>query len=224
MSDTTWLDPDCDAAELAFVAEWLAEQFLTPPETDRVQAMRTLQGQVALHSIGEFVDQGRASDAICRCLAADTVANVTVALQRRHTALFTGIFRHRAISPYASVWDGTGRLYGPAVGRMRALMRNLDVHLDASCTEPADHLSIELVLLAEALREERADCLEALSVELRSWTGPFIAALTRVDGDGFYGSLARLLNGFLDKLPLDQTATLAKTAADQAASGRKDRL
>lgn len=206
-----------EASNLAFVAEWLAQQFLAAPDAERLEAMRSMQGQAALHWIGDMLDQQLAAEAICLHLAGATAADLSVDLQRRHTALFGGIFRQRGAPPYASVWDGTGRLFGPAVERMQLLLRDLDVHLAPDCKEPADHVAIELVALAEALRQDRPQIIEALLVEMRSWIGRFTAALISADGNGFYGNAGRLLTALLDKVPLDRPIVVTQDMAATAA-------
>lgn len=185
--------PSPDAWDLAFVADWLSQQFLDPPDANRLRAARSMQGQVMLHWMGDFLDRRAAVDAICQTLASDTVEQMAVTLQRRHTALFCGIFRQRSLTPYASAWDGTGHLFGNAVGRMQDLLKTLDVHLPEQCPEPPDHVSIQLAALAEALRQERIDCVHALMAELTDWTRRFADALAQMDDGGFYGNTARLL-------------------------------
>lgn len=206
-----------EASDLGFVAEWLAQQFLAAPDAERLEAMRSMQGQVALHWIGDILDQQLAAEAICLDLAGAAAADVSVDLQRRHTALFEGIFRQRGAPPYASVWDGTGRLFGPAVERMQILLRDLDVHLAPDCKEPADHVAIELMALAEALRQGRPQIIEALLAEMRSWLGHFTAALISADGNGFYGNAGRLLAALLNKVALDRPMAVTEDMAATAA-------
>ena len=186
-------DPD-----LAVVADWLALQFLTPPDVARIEAGRSDQGQAALREIGMLLDRQDAAEALCHKLADGSAADVTVALQRRYTALFEGIFRQRGLPPYASVWDGTGRLYGPAVGRMQRLLRELDLRLDQSCCEPPDHLAIQLAALAEALRQGRSGLVPALLSEL-AWVDRFASYLTVADSNGYYEAVAQLLSAFVVK-------------------------
>lgn len=200
------ISPD-DRADLAFVADWLAAQFLTPPETARIAAAQSMAGQLALRRIGARLGEPEAAQALCDLLATGTAVELATQLQRRHTTLFEGIFRHRAIQPYASLWDGTGRLCGPAVGRMQAILRDLDMHLDRDCHEPADHLAIELAVLAEALRQGRDDCLAAALAELRGWSGGFAAALIAADAQGYYANMARLLGALIDQMAQARPAT-----------------
>ncbi|CAO3424453.1 hypothetical protein [Azospirillum endophyticum] len=86
--------------DLVFVAEWLAQQFLSPPDLQQVEAARSMAGQIALRRIGHRLGQPAAADALCQLLAAGSAADVTLAIERRHTALFEGIFRQRSVPPY----------------------------------------------------------------------------------------------------------------------------
>lgn len=184
------------AADLALVAEWLAAQIMTPPDTAMVEAARARPGRDALDGIGGLLARQEEMDRLLHLMTEGAAAEVAVALQRRHTALFEGIFHQRCLPPYASVWDGTGRLCGPAVGRMQAILRRLDVHLADDCHEMADHLGLQLAALAEALRQDRADVVHEVLAELH-WVERFADALIKTDGDGFYGTLAGLLSAFV---------------------------
>lgn len=206
-----------EAADLAFVAEWLAQQFLSAPDVARLQAMRTIQGQAALQWIGDTLNQPALAQSIRVDLTGGTPAEMSVILQRRHAALFEGIFRERSVPPYASVWDGTGRLFGPAVERMQHLLRDLDVRVASDCKEPADHIALELVALAEALRQGRTQSIQALLAEMRGWTAGFTAALIRADGNGFYGQAAQLLTALLEKIALNHPAAATQDMAAAAA-------
>ncbi|QCN96112.1 hypothetical protein D3093_13070 [Azospirillum argentinense] len=193
--------------DLVAVTDWLARQFLSPPTIEQVEAARTMPGQIALRRFGEALGQPAAADALCQLLAAGSVADVTLAVQRRHTALFEGIFRQRSVPPYASLWDGTGRLCGPAVDRMQAALRDLDMRVGADCVEPPDHVAIQLAALAEAMRQRRTATVADLLDQMRVWTGRFAGALIRADGVGYYGNLARFLLSLLDRI-VDGSATV----------------
>ncbi|WP_158279313.1 TorD/DmsD family molecular chaperone [Azospirillum humicireducens] len=201
--------------DLVFIAEWLAQEFLSPPGIGQVEAARTMAGQIALRRIGDCLGQPAAADALCQLLTAGSAEDVTPAIQRRHTALFEGIFRQRSVPPYASLWDGTGRLCGPAVDRMRAVLRDLDMHVQADCAEPPDHLAIQLAALAEAMRQRRAEAVADLAEQMLVWVGRFATALIRADGVGYYGNLARFLLSLLDRIA-DGSATVDSNRAAAA--------
>ncbi|RQH04423.1 TorD/DmsD family molecular chaperone [Paraburkholderia dinghuensis] len=202
-----------DTPDLAFVAEWLALQFMAPPEKARLHAMRGAQGQAALHWIGVVLDQQEAAESICLELTLGTTDEITVTLQRRYTALFEGVFRQRGAPPYASVWDGTGRLFGPAVERMQHLLRDLDVRMAPDCTEPADHVAVQLAALAEALRQNRVDTIQTLHSEMRDWTGRFTAALIATEGSSFYGNAARFLSALVEQIAPDRFVAVDRDIA-----------
>ena len=207
-----------EAAVLAFVAEWLAQQFLTAPDVERLEAMGTMQGQAALQWIGDTLGEPAAAQAMCLELASGSTTDMSVVLQRRHAALFEGIFRQRNVPPYASAWDGTGRLFGPAVERMQHLLRDLDVRVASDCKEPADHIALQLVALAEALRQDRVQSIQALLAEMQSWTGGFTAALIRAEANGFYANAAQLLNALLKEIALHRPAAVTQDKAAAAAA------
>ncbi|QBP12531.1 molecular chaperone [Cupriavidus metallidurans] len=210
--------PAPDLEDVAFVADWLAQQFLEPPDAARILAIQGIQGQVAVHWIGSVLAQEEAADAICRTLNADTPEALAASLQRRHTQLFEGIFRQRSLPPYASIWDGTGHLFGAAIDRTQESLRALNVHIDSSCPEPADHISIQLVALAESLRQAQLGPAGALLANLRAWMPRFATALIQLDGDGFHGQLGRLLIA----LP-DRVASLALSKVGLTASNDVER-
>ncbi|MGX7743046.1 TorD/DmsD family molecular chaperone [Rhodopseudomonas parapalustris] len=191
---------DPGGSDMVLTCEWLAKQFLAPPDAEQVRSIRSLRGQIALREIGASLNQQQAADTICQMMNADSSESVAETLQRRHVALFEGMFRQRCVLPYASVWDGTDRLGGPAVTRMKRLMRDLDIHLDSACKEMPDHLGICLAVLAEALRQEREDVVSALASDMRGWVPRFSEALIQADGTNYYGDLARFLVPLLDRI------------------------
>lgn len=198
------------AAESALVAEWLAARIMSPPDAATIEAARARPGRDALDGIGAFLARQQEMDRLRRLMAAGAAAEVAVGLQRRHTALFEGIFRQRCLPPYASVWDGTERLGGPAVARMQAILRRLDIRLADDCREMVDHLGIELAALAEAMRQDRADVVADVLAELH-WVKRFADVLIKADGDGFYGTFATLLLAFVDKTGFDRAAPSGPT-------------
>lgn len=205
-----------DTLGMVFVTEWLAQQFLNPMDADRVDAARSLQGQVALRWMGDFLDQPDVADTICRTLTKDGVNDVVTSLQRRYTVLFCGIFRECCVLPYASAWDGTGHLFGPAVDRMHAILTDLDVHVPARCSEPADHLAIQLACMAEALRQKNEAGVRNLLDEMQPWAGRFSNALFKADSAGFYGNAAQFLIALLDQISLHHSREVHQDTAATA--------
>lgn len=201
---TAWAHVDGEVLEeqsgLICVAEWLAQLFLKPMDADRVGAARSSEGQAVLRWMGELLDEAHAAEALCTGLTQGTAEQTAVALQRRHTALFDGVHRHQGALPYASAWDGTGHLFGAALDRMQVLMKALDVHVPADCPEPADHLSIQLACMAEALRQKDTIAVTALLEEMEPWVRHFSATLVKADEGGFHAAIARFLMALLQRI------------------------
>ncbi|NLC35237.1 MAG: hypothetical protein GX772_02105 [Alcaligenaceae bacterium] len=194
--------------DLICVAEWLAQLFLTPFDAERVAAARTKQGQAALRSIGETLNQPEAAEQFCLELCSGEIPETVTRLQRRHSALFDGVFRDSGALPYASAWDGTGRLFGAAVSRTQALLDALDVHIPQGCAEPADHLSVQLAGLAEALRQKNAALTGAMLAELDAWADRFADQILETDNGRLYGVAAQFLIALLEHVQIYHSCEL----------------
>ena len=145
-----------------------------------------------LREMGEVVGNETLMARLGQHLSEGTEEEVTVALQRRYTALFEGVFPRRCALPYASAWQGSGRLYDAPVARMQKLLQVLDMELAQTCHEPPDHLAVQLAALAQALRQARWPTVQALLVEM-DWMAPFCRAMARLDGEGYYGVMSEVL-------------------------------
>ena len=110
------------AADLADVLDWLAAQFIRAPQREQVHAARSVVGQMLLREMGEVLGNETLMARLGQHLSEGTEEEVTVALQRRYTALFEGVFPRRCALPYASAWQGSGRLYD-APGGCRSFCR-----------------------------------------------------------------------------------------------------
>ena len=169
------------AADLADVLDWLAAQFIRAPQREQVHAARSVVGQMLLREMGEVLGNETLMARLGQHLSEGTEEEVTVALQRRYTALFEGVFPRRCALPYASAWQGSGRLYDAPVARMQKLLQTLGMELAQTCHEPPDHLAVQLAALAQALLVEM------------DWMAPFCRAMARLDGEGYYGVMSEVL-------------------------------
>lgn len=197
---------------LAVTAEWLSQLFLQPPRLEQLRCLRSPEGLAALIHVANCVNEPELAEKLHDLLNAQPIEDVQIALQRRHVELFEGVFNKRCLLPYASFWDGTGHLFGPATARMEALMRSLHVSLDRSCADAADHIGIQLALLAESLWQQRPALTAALLAEMAGWTDIFIRALQHRDMGGFYDQLSRFLAALL-ATAAEETAAMPPHAA-----------
>ena len=189
------------AADLADVLDWLAAQFIRAPQREQVHAARSVVGQMLLREMGDVLGNETLMARLGRHLSEGTEEEVTEALQRRYTALFEGVFPRRCALPYASAWQGSGRLYDAPVARMQKLLQVLDMELAQTCHEPPDHLAVQLAALAQALRQARWPTVQALLVEM-DWVAPFCRAMARLDGEGYYGVMAEVLSAVLGRVSI----------------------
>lgn len=177
-------------------ADWLGSVFAAPPDAELVEAYVDPAGRKTLAQMGERLNARKTLRALEQALTREASAPLAVTLQRRYTALFEGVFRHRAVLPYESAWqpgtDGTV-LGGTPVTDMEATLRALDLHVSGECREPADHLAIELAALAMALRDGQDTIAREMTCRLQRWVPAFCAALSCQDTDGFYAAAGDLL-------------------------------
>ncbi|NAW34629.1 TorD/DmsD family molecular chaperone [Halomonas alimentaria] len=204
-----------DSSALIVATEWLSGIFMAPMTSGQVVQTSATPGQEVLSWMGEQLDVSAAAEALCRILDQDDPEKLAVHLQRRYTALFEGIFRHRAVLPYESAWQGQNgsTLGGESVVEMKAVLRALDLHVSNDCCEPPDHLAIELAALAAALRDDRDTVAADLVRRLQNWVPAFNEALSRQDPDGFYAAAGDLLLASIDKAPTALVSVQHATAS-----------
>lgn len=183
--------PNVDGIMVA--SDWLSGLFATPATAEHITQLTTATAQASLQWIGEQLGAGQAMQILNTVLTQDHPAALALHLQRRYTALFEGIFKHRAVLPYESAWQGSDSV----IPEMQAILRTLDLHVDERCCEPPDHLAIELAALTLALRDEHYYTAADLVVRLQSWVPSFSTALQQHDQDGFYAAAAEILLALL---------------------------
>lgn len=130
----------------------------------------------------------RSPDAVVRKLAA------------AFTQLFDGVGGSKTVSLYESAYvSASGRLFQAPVGDMETLLRRSDVSTNDAFREPADHLSIELALLARVIRQDTDHQAQAalLDNHLLAWVPIFAERCRDTDRTGFYAGATRVLAAFL---------------------------
>lgn len=119
-------------------------------------------------------------------------------LNEEFTRLFRGVVPHSPEPPYESLYRD-GALYGPSAGAVREAYRAAGVDVDAQTGELADHLGIELHVVAE-LRER--DDVESLREFVRehplAWFDDFAATVEEADPVAFYRGALELTRHTLE--------------------------
>jgi TorA specific chaperone len=189
---------------VAVVCRWIAGLFLAPPDRAALALYREPAGEALLAAL----ETEPALAAPLQQLREMTApgADLAAAADRLATA-HSGAFLvggHRSAPPYASVWlSPRGLLYQEPAREMNRLLAAVDLGLPDDVSEPPDHLSFQLNLLAEL--EERGKDGTALPIspqvflrdQVLSWLPDFAAACEGLREPFFYGGLAAALNDYL---------------------------
>jgi len=165
---------------------WLAGIFAAPLNPAEVAACRT-----GIASSLEVADDPAVAHGLRMMRTAlDTVGTDGAAsLARTYTVLFSGAGGRDAVPPYESAFaTANGRLFGEPEGRMRGLLRDLDLSVAESLAEAADHIAVECAVMAAlpAGSPRRAELARHLDV----WLGDFREACAARDESGFYTGAA----------------------------------
>ncbi|SOC09105.1 TorD/DmsD family molecular chaperone [Rhodobacter maris] len=180
----------------ALLWHWLADLFLAPPTPAQLGALQGRAGVEWRTALAAEPDFANAISRIDAVLEVGDAAGLASALTIAFNRMFLGLGGKRTLSPCESAWVGTRRLYQAPVSEIAALLRASDLTLAEDCCEPADHLAVELMLLAhlEASADPRA---EDMAARLAGWTPDFLTAVKAVDPTGFWAGAADLLSAAL---------------------------
>lgn len=184
--------PARSPAERAAVLEWIAAIFATPPSIATVAALRGDQGERLFAALAatDRAFEAAASAMLVALRDGDDTA-VATRLGIAFGRLFLGIGGPGTVAPYESVHTCGGRLFQAPTGEMERLLAAHDLSV-TDRGEPADHLSIEVSLLAGLIGEDHPDRRD-LTDRLARWVPIFGDLVTDRDDTGFYAGAARLL-------------------------------
>ncbi|WP_413207424.1 molecular chaperone [Rhodospirillum sp. A1_3_36] len=184
----------------AFLGDWLATLFIAPLDRLTIEAACSGQGLTFIDGVAHALSQREEGKTLSRILGEGSSIDVERALSERYTALFEGVFGPRSISLCESAYRGSGRLFQAPTTEMEAVLRQLDMGTVEGCPEPADHLSIQLAALAEAIRRDDGTMIATLRLRLLSWLPKVGLLLEDLDPRGFYAAAASLAVAFLSSI------------------------
>ena len=181
--------------DAVLLCEFLARVFAAPPDAAFVRSCRDGAGGALLATLTEdgthCLAVRRMTNALAESRDADVVAEE---LARVHTRLFSGVAGPDTVSLYASA-HLEGRLFGDATARMNATLTGLGMSVAANSPEPADHLPIQLAVLAELLRRgDAAFAHRFCAQQLRNWLPMLLDQCRARDPSGFYTGAAMLID------------------------------
>lgn len=181
--------------DVVLLCEFLARVFAAPPDAAFVRSCRDGVGGALLAMLAEDGAQypavRRMTDVLADPHGEDAVAEE---LARVYTRLFSGVAGPDTVSLYASA-HLKGRLFGDATARMDGVLTALGMSVAAENSEPADHLPIQLAVLAEVLRRgDAAFAHRFCEQQLRNWLPTFLDQCRARDPSGFYAGAAKVID------------------------------
>jgi TorA-specific chaperone len=184
---------------LAQIVDWLGGVFSAPMSIQAVRACRSSEGEELLDAMGDEIGSTRGLATMRSALEPDSsIAGAAASLSACYTRLFDGPGGPLTISLYEPTYSGqTPRLHRKATTEMEALLRQAAARLHSDFREPADHLCVELALLARFLRAEDRELGIQLQERLMAWTPACAAAIALADSSGLYRGAAVVLREFL---------------------------
>ena len=130
-----------------------------------------------------------------------------LALAAEYGRLFHGAGGRRAVPPSQSAFLNEAS-HGAPWRAMTALLADSGAAVPAGCSEPADHIAVELTVMAElagrgavtdnpAARRLRAEQADFLDIHLLTWLPDFARDCAQFDSRGVYGALATATHDFI---------------------------
>ena len=187
-------------AHRAILYRWLGSLFARELSLDMLAAYDTEEGQAFLELL-MAADEGLFEELRRFIVPGETSAETIKALGGDFSRLFLGAGGRRSAPPYQSAYEGeSGRLYGDATGRMTVVLSELGMQLSDDFPEPADHISIQLdvmAMLTETASPERQ--IAFLDAHLMPWLPAFAERCKAFDQNGFYASASAALVAMIER-------------------------
>jgi TorA specific chaperone len=192
---------------------WLSDLFAAAPERGVIASYRRGEAAVWLDSLAP--NAGLANGLLQMRRVLDQPwddAELTRRIGVSYGQLFLGIGGPHTIAPYESALRFGGRLYQAPASEMAALLRAHNLSVSTACAEPADHLAIELALMAHLTAIAHPDRM-ALRERLEGWVPEFAELCARQDKLGFWAGAASVLSAVV--LASQSTESIPPTSNNQ---------
>ncbi|MCB2100312.1 MAG: molecular chaperone TorD [Rhodobacterales bacterium] len=205
----THIAPLADARVRAY--RWLAGLFARELTAREIGGYRAVQGQALLMDLARSTPAlAGGVEALRAALRAETPdTELALDLAGDYARLFLGVARRQAAPPFASAYlSERGLLFQEATRRMENVLRYHDLSIPDDFKEPADHIAVELTVMAElagrgavtdnpAARRLRAEQADFLDIHLLTWLPDFARDCAQFDSRGVYGALATATHDFI---------------------------
>ena len=202
-------------SDRSLVYRWLASFFTSEVKIETLESYSSPEGKALLDvfalapELSSFINQLSQMAQLPKEDYQSQVLDLATAYSR----LFLGAGGAHSAPPYESAYyNEKGTLFQKPTADMNKLLQELGISIESSLKEPADHLGVQLNVLAEyidreALAEANGDRASAqslhenqiwfLSNHLLNWVPSFCKGCKRFDPSGFYEQLAAALNTWL---------------------------
>ena len=205
-----------------WLCRWAAALFLAPPGVKALAVYRGRDGQALLEAIAARPELARTAALLSEATADADLAQSAARFAAAHARAFLTATR-RSVPPYASFWlSERGLLFQEPARAMNRLLATLGLRPGDTVKEPADHLSIQLDLLARLIEHERDGRATPISAHafardhIMTWLPAFSAACKGLAEEPyFYADLARGLACMLADQP-ENAAVPAPSLASAA--------
>lgn len=201
--------PPLPAGLDAVAFDWLAALFARPPGAAAVAAHHAEPLAGLLADLAADPDLA-APIAALRAATGGEADAAAIRIAVAHGRLFDGLAGPETVPPHESAHVGDGRLFGPAVADMERLIATHDLGIADELREPADHVAIELAVLAHLTRLDHPDRV-ALAERLAAWVPAFARACAAHDRAGFHAAAARIAAILIERGPRDHTSSRDET-------------
>jgi TorA-specific chaperone len=180
------------AAELL---DWFAGVLSAPMSVATVTACRSAEGRVLFQAIEDELGAMPGLAAMRRIFDRDERdLHVAARLASCYVRLFEGTCGPATVSLCESTYSGPARrLHQQAAADMESILCRSDLAVRPGVGEPADHLSLELALLATLLRVGDHVTAEALRQSLANWVPRVVVLCASSDTTGFYLGALRVV-------------------------------
>ncbi len=182
------------------VYQWFANLFAFEISAEQLSHFRGPKGAAFLSRL----EQHAAFSSMTRQLSElashdEDQGKVSLDLAGAFARVFLGAGGRHSAPPYQSMYlDNNQRLFQAPVTQMECLLRELELSTPPEFREPADHISVQLTVMAELVgRGEACMQLSFLDAHLNDWVSDFASACRACDRQGFYGQSASALVDWL---------------------------
>ena len=208
-----------------WLCRWAAALFLAPPGVKALAVYRGQDGQALLEAIAARPELARTAALLSEATATNAdLAQSAARFAAAHARAFLTATR-RSVPPYASFWlSERGLLFQEPARAMNRLLATLGLRPGDTVKEPADHLSIQLDLLARLIEHERDGQATPISAQafardhIMTWLPAFSAACEGLAEPYFYADLA----GGLARMLADHLENAAVPAPSLASASMRD--